>query len=362
MKDFTDYSLLNHNTFGIDARCRRYVEPETVDEARQFFSTCSRDGGDGSSPSESLLIIGGGSNLLFTRDYGGTVVRSGINGIHAFCLDVPLLVDGESAEDSLPSGNAPVYLRCGSGELLDDVVKYAVDHGLCGMENLSLIPGDVGASAVQNVGAYGAEAKDVIATIEAVETATGKDVVFAVENCGYGYRQSRFKSEWHGRYFITHVTYRLSRRFTPNLDYGNIRAELAKKSIETPTLRQLRDVIIDIRQAKLPDWHVEGNAGSFFMNPVVEREVYDRLQAQWADMPHYTIDEQHVKIPAGWLIEQCGWKGRTLGHAGVHERQALVLVNRGGATGGEIVALSDAIRRDVSAKFGIEIKPEVNIY
>ena len=254
-----------------------------------------------------------------------------------------------------------VFLKCGSGEVFDDVVAYAVEHGYHGAENLSIIPGEVGASAVQNIGAYGVEAKDIIYKVEAVEIATGKVVNFDNADCQYSYRQSKFKHEWRDKYLVTHVIYRLSKTFTPDLDYGNIRTSLAAKHIAEPTAQQLRDVIIEIRNAKLPDPKVEGNAGSFFMNPIVEKAKYDELAAQYPGMPHYTIDAEHEKIPAGWMIDQCGWKGKSLGRAGVHDKQALVLVNRGGATGEEIVKLCETIRKDVFEKFGIEIHPEVNV-
>ena len=238
----------------------------------------------------------------------------------------------------------------------------SVSNGWHGAENLSLIPGEVGASAIQNIGAYGAEAKDLIYKVEAVEIATGKVVEFGVDECAYSYRQSRFKHEWKNKYLITHVTYRFSRHYSPDLDYGNIRQALAAKGVEgMPSPELLRQTIIEIRQAKLPDPKVMGNAGSFFMNPIVGRDVYERLAAQYEAMPHYVVDADHIKIPAGWMIEQCGWKGKSLGRAGVHDRQALVLVNRGGATGNEVVALYEQIIKDVKKKFGIEIHPEVNV-
>ena len=333
MRDIKDYSLKAHNTFGIDAKCSRFLEYESVDEAMEVAKILRET-------AIPYIIIGGGSNLLLTKDYEGIVVHSAVKGHH-------------------PDNGC--RLVCGSGEVWDDVVAYCIAHGLYGMENLSLIPGDVGASAVQNIGAYGAEAKDLIAEVEAVEIVTGEVVVFRAEDCGYGYRQSKFKHEWKNKYLITHVTYQLSTLFDPRLDYGNIRAELERKGIQEPTAQQLRDTIIDIRNAKLPDPKVTGNAGSFFMNPIVSREKYESLASQYECMPHYDVDADHVKIPAGWMIDQCGWKGQSLGRAGVHDKQALVLVNRGGATGAEIVALSDAIRADVKAKFGIEIHPEVNI-
>ncbi|MBQ7471678.1 MAG: UDP-N-acetylmuramate dehydrogenase [Prevotella sp.] len=342
MKDYNHYDLLRHNTFGIAATCSRYLEYETVEEARQVASLLR-------TSKHPLLIIGGGSNLLLTCDFEGIVVRSGVKGI----VSLSPLQEESAKEEAL--------LRCGSGETWDDVVAFAVNNGFYGMENLSLIPGEVGASAVQNIGAYGAEVGDLIVSIEAVEIATGEAVTIRREECGYGYRQSRFKGEWKNRYLITHVTYRLSTTFEPRLDYGNIRAALAEQGIDTPSAVQLRQTIIDIRNAKLPDPKVQGNGGSFFMNPVVDRAKYEQLAALYPGMPHYMVDAEHEKIPAGWMIEQCGWKGRSLGRAGVHDRQALVLVNRGGATGQEVVTLCETIRRDVREKFGIDIHPEVNI-
>lgn len=350
MKDIRDYSLLAHNTFGIDAKCKRFLEYSSVEEAQQIVAGLT-------AADQPLLILGGGSNLLLTGDYQGTVLHSAIKGIE-------VLENGDLAaaehDDALLNPDW-VFLNCGSGEVFDDVVAYAVEHDFYGAENLSIIPGEVGASAIQNIGAYGVEAKDIIYKVEAVEIATGKLIVFDNQDCQYSYRQSKFKHEWRDKYLVTHVTYRLKKTYAPDLDYGNIRASLAAKNIERPTAQQLRDVIIEIRNAKLPDPKVQGNAGSFFMNPIVEKAKYDALSAQYPGMPHYTIDEEHEKIPAGWMIDQCGWKGKSLGRAGVHDKQALVLVNRGGATGEEIVNLCETIRKDVKQKFGIDIHPEVNV-
>lgn len=340
MKDFKNYSLLAHNTFGIEARCRRFLEYESVEEAQRIASLLTAD-------DLPLLIVGSGSNLLLTGDYPATVVHSGIKGIKV------VNPENGASED--------VFLECGSGEIFDDVVAYCVAHGYHGAENLSIIPGEVGASAVQNIGAYGVEAKDIIYKVEAVEIATGKIVVFDNAECAYSYRQSKFKHEWRDKYLVTHVVYRLSKTFVPDLDYGNIRSSLDAKGIAVPTAEQLRETIIEIRNAKLPDPKVEGNAGSFFMNPIVGKAKYDELAALYPGMPHYTIDADHEKIPAGWMIDQCGWKGRSLGKAGVHDKQALVLVNRGGAKGEDIVRLCETIQKDVLQKFGIEIHPEVNI-
>jgi UDP-N-acetylmuramate dehydrogenase len=332
MKDCKNYSLLAHNTFGIEAQCTRFLEYTDEKEALEVASILR-------ASSLPYIIIGGGSNLLLTRDFEGIVVHSACKGIRR--------------EEN--------RLICGSGEVFDDVVAESIKMGLYGAENLSLIPGDVGASAVQNIGAYGAEAKDLIRSIRAVEIATGNVCIIENAECEYGYRQSRFKQDWKNQYLIVSVEYQFSETFHPHLDYGNIRAELERQGIAEPTAQQLRQTIIDIRNAKLPDPKVQGNAGSFFMNPVVSREKFESLQAEYPQMPHYTIDAEHEKIPAGWMIDQCGWKGKSLGRAGVHDKQALVLVNRGGATGAEVVTLCRTIQEDVKRKFGIDIHPEVNI-
>ena len=327
------------NTFGIDACCSQLIEFSSVEQLLGQLTEIQEAKEQG-----NLLIVGRGSNLLPTSDYDGTVVRSRIQG-----------------HDIVSSDDNNVLVRCGSGETVDDVIQWAIDNHLYGLENLSYIPGEVGASAVQNIGAYGSEAKDFIDSIEAVEIMTGKTVVITNSECHYAYRYSRFKDEWKNRFIIISVTYKLSKTFFPHLDYGNICDSLSERGISEPTAQQLRDVIIDIRKSKLPDPQVEGNAGSFFMNPIVPMEKYVELAERYPGMPHYSVDESHEKIPAGWMIDQCGWKGRTVSNAGVHDRQALVLVNRGGASGSEIVHLCEMIQRDVKDKFGIEIRPEVNI-
>jgi len=327
-------SLLNHNTFGIDQGCNALYEPTSVEELRATLAMLCK---------EPLLVIGGGSNLLLTQDFEGNVLHPLIKGIEV------------SEKD------AYILMRCGAGEVWDEVVDYAVSHGYYDMENLSHIPGEVGASVVQNIGAYGMEVQDVVYKIEAVETETGKEVVITPEECDYAYRYSKFKGEWKGRYVVTYVTYKLSKNFTPRLGYGNLSAVLQQKGIENPTASDVRRAVIDIRKSKLPEPEIEGNAGSFFMNPVVDRDKFSELIEKYPNMPHYNVGDDKVKIPAGWMIEQCGWKGKSMGRAAVHDKQALVLVNKGGATGKEILALCDAIRSDVKSRFGIEIRPEVNI-
>ena len=333
MKLECNYSLLKHNTFGIDAKCQRFIEYTSVEDAQQIVRSLKEE-------DYPLLILGGGSNLLLTDDYKGTVLHSGISFIEQ--------LDEER-------------VRCGSAYVWDDFVEYCVSHELYGAENLSIIPGECGASAVQNVGAYGVEVKDLIEEVEAVEIATGEVHHFTKDDCEYSYRQSRFKHEWRNKYLITSVTYRLSKTYHPKLDYGNIRTALTEQGIENPTAAELRQTITDIRNAKLPDPKIIGNAGSFFMNPIVPKAKYEELAALYEHLPHYTIDDDYEKIPAGWMIEQCGWKGKALGPAGIYDKQALVLVNLGGATGADIVRLYKTIQHDVKEKFGIEIHPEVNI-
>ncbi len=342
MKEYKDYSLLNHNTFGMDVKAKRYVEYDSEEELKNLIPTLDGE----------VLHIGGGSNLLFKGNFEGTILHSAICGIEEL----------STVNCQLSTVKGEVLVRVGAGEVWDDFVAWAVERGLGGVENLSLIPGEVGASAVQNIGAYGVEAKDVIAMVEAVDLQSGEKRIFAPQECDYSYRQSIFKKQLKGRYAITYVTYRLQKTPQLKLDYGNLRTVLTNQSTVNSQLsiRQVRQAIIDIRNAKLPDPKVQGNAGSFFMNPVVSREKFLSLQKDYPQMPYYEV-EGGVKIPAGWMIDQCGWKGKALGRAGVHDKQALVLVNLGGATSEEIITLCNTICKDVYEKFGIDIHPEVNL-
>lgn len=326
------YSLLSHNTFGIDVSADRFLEYASVDELKAFIAQ-----GAITTP---FLHIGGGSNLLFTKDYAGLILHSRVEGIE--------IVDEDEQS---------VSVRVGAGIVWDDFVAYCVEHGWYGAENLSLIPGEVGASAVQNIGAYGVEVKDLITAVETVNI-QGQERVYSVEDCEYAYRSSIFKRTENKSVFVTHVCFQLSKEEHYTLDYGTIRQELEK--YPTLTLPIVRKVIIDIRESKLPDPKVAGNAGSFFMNPIVPKEKLQALQQEYPRIPYYEMGDGQVKIPAGWMIDQCGWKGRALGPAAVHDKQALVLVNCGGAKGSDIIALSDAVRASVREKFGIDIHPEVN--
>ena len=335
MNIYNNHSLLPYHTFGMDVKTSVFIEYTSVDELKQILQQKNLS-------DKKWLHIGGGSNLLFTGDYEGVILHSAIKGTEI------VYEDDES-----------VHVRVGAGEVWDDFVAYTVNQDWYGAENLSLIPGEVGASAVQNIGAYGMEAKDLIVKVEALEVTTGNDSVFTNTECRYAYRESIFKKEWKGRYIITYVTYRLSKTPQFHLEYGNVKGELEKQGCEL-TLKNVRDVIIRIREAKLPDPKVQGNAGSFFMNPVIPRMQYESLLAKYPEMPHYKVDEEWVKVPAAWMIDRCGWKGRRMGNAGVHDKQALVLVNCGGATGQEIITLSQHIQQSVYESFGIAIVPEVN--
>lgn len=335
MKEIKNYSLLSHNTFGMNVKASLFVEYDSVEELKFFLSTKNCSDGQ-------WLHIGSGSNLLFRGDYAGTILHSAIRGYEV-----------------LSENEKEVEIRVGAGEVWDDFVAYTVKNNWYGAENLSLIPGEVGASAVQNIGAYGAEAKDLILRVETLEVATANERMFTNEACHYAYRESIFKKELRGKYIVTYVIFRLSKLPIFNLEYGNVSGELEKRGCEV-TLQNVRDTIIAVRQAKLPDPQVQGNAGSFFMNPVVPRPQYEALQQQYPDMPHYDLDTERVKIPAAWMIDRCGWKGKQMGRAGVHTKQALVLVNCGGATGDEVIALATQIQNSVYQKFGIRISPEVN--
>ena len=315
----------------MDVKADCIAEWSSPDELRTLLGTVERP----------YLLVGGGSNLLFTGDFKGTILQSRIETI-----------------DIVKESQDSVLVRVGAGVVWDDFVAYAVLQGWWGVENLSAIPGHVGASAVQNIGAYGVEAKDVIETVQTICLDNGKAREFSNADCRYAYRQSIFKNELKGQYAVTYVQFRLSRKPQPKLGYGALEAQV--KALGEPTLENIRNAVITIRDGKLPDPKVLGNAGSFFMNPVIPSAQFDALKQQYPDIPSYPAQEGMVKVPAGWLIEQAGWKGRSLGPAAVYDRQALVLVNKGGATGADIIRLADTIIGDVKQKFGITLSTEVN--
>lgn len=324
-------SLAQHNTFHLPVKTRWFMEYENEEDLGkilrdEYFQECLS------------IHIGQGSNLLFLNDYNGIVLHSRIGGIEITSED----------EES-------VILRVGAGCVWDEVVAYAVSQGWYGIENLSAIPGEMGAAAVQNIGAYGVELKDVVESVEAYNQLTFEKQIYPAEACGYGYRESRFKNPHEDPHIITQVNLRLSKRPHFTLEYGQLRERVGEK----PTLEGVREAVIAIRREKLPDPAVLGNAGSYFKNPVVGAEQFRQLQTQYPAMPSYPAEEGKVKIPAGWLIEQCGYKGKREGEVGVYEKQALVLVNYGGATGDEIALLAESIRTAVQERFGIELMPEV---
>lgn len=325
-----DFQLRPYNTFGIEARAAEFIDYTDARDLSDIFPLAGV---------ARWLHIGGGSNLLFTRDYDGLVLHSSATGVEMV------------AED-----DETVDVRACAGLGWDDFVSMCVGRGWTGAENLSLIPGEVGASAVQNIGAYGVEACDLIRCVETFDTENRCHRTFEASECGYSYRDSRFKHE--KQYIVTHVTYRLSKRFKPDLSYGNLSSIFVGQE-DRLTPAALREAVIGIRRAKLPDPEVTGNAGSFFMNPVVSEDKYRQLLSVYPSMPAYKV-AGGVKLPAGWLIDRCGWKGRSLGRAGVHPKQALVLVNLGGATAEDIMRLAATIEADVADKFGVAIKPEVN--
>ena len=330
MKVFPDYDLRANNTFGVPARCACFREYASEAELCEIIVSLSQ------LTPRPLLHIGGGSNLLFTGDFSGDILHSAIKG--------RTLV----AEDEMS-----VFIRVGAAECWDDIVAWSLQAGYYGLENLSLIPGEVGASAVQNIGAYGSE-------VWAVDLQTGQSRTFKAQECKPSYRSTMFKSEWKDKYAITYVTYHLHKTFKPNLSYAAVKNELAARNVDTDQLTAalLREIIIEIRSAKLPDPQKIGNAGSFFMNPVVTQAHFERLRAVYPSIPHYILPNG-VKIPAAWLIETAGWKGKTLGQAGVYAQQALILVNLGHAKGQDIKHLAEAIQQSVKEKFDISLKPEV---
>ena len=327
-------SLLSYNTFGIDAKADYFIEYSSVEELQTALKSEI-------VKSNRLLHIGGGSNLLFMKDFNGVILHSAINFIKKVSEDADT-----------------VMLEAGAVVNWDDFVAYTVENCWGGVENLSLIPGEVGASAVQNIGAYGVEVQDVITEVNAVEIETGELKIFSVDDCQYGYRESIFKKELKGKYIITSVVFKLQKQPEFKLNYQHLEAEVLKNG--DINLQNIRQTIIAVRESKLPDPKIFGNAGSFFMNPVISKAHFNELLAQYPQMPHYFVSETEEKVPAGWLIDQCGWKGKQIGNAGVHDKQALVLVNKGGATGAEIVYLAEQIQASVKSKFGIELRAEVN--
>jgi len=329
-------SLMPYNTFGIDVSAATFAEFHSIQALIDLLPTIR---------STETIISGGGSNMLFTKNFDGFFAKNCLTGIKEI----------ERTDES-------IILEAGAGEVWHDFVLYCVDHGYGGLENLSLIPGCVGASPMQNIGAYGTEIKDTFEYLDALEISSGTMKRFYLNDCAFGYRESVFKRELKNQFIICSVAFRLSLNPTVNTSYGVIEAELTAMGIETPSIKDVSNAVIRIRQSKLPDPKQLGNAGSFFKNPVVSKDILTSIQRSYENVPSYPANDSMVKLAAGWLIEKAGWKGKRIGQVGVHERQALVLVNYGGGTGAEVYNLSEQIIKDINKKFGVCLEREVNIY
>ena len=329
-------SLKPYNTFGIDVLARYYAAFTSVNELEELFA----------APHQPLpfFVLGGGSNVLFTKDFGGVVLQNKITGIQLTGQDENFY-----------------YIQAAAGENWHQLVMYCVANNYAGMENLSLIPGSVGASPIQNIGAYGVELKDVFYELQAYDIRQKNIVTFSKGDCRFGYRDSIFKREGKGKFIILHVTFRLPKHPVYNIEYGAIQQELEKMKIDRLSVAAVSEAVIRIRRSKLPDPAVIGNAGSFFKNPTVDNGKYEELKVKYPTMPGYVTDDNHTKLAAGWLIEQCGWKGYRKGDAGCYNKQALVLVNYGNATGADIYHLSEQVIQSVEKTFGIWLEREVNI-
>ena len=334
MKIEKNVSLKPYNTFGIDVRAEHLVKVRSADDFVEALGSRLRP----------MFILGGGSNLLFTKNIKGLVIKNEIKGI--------------KVERSFKHC---VHVSVGGGENWHEFVLWCIKKSMGGVENLSLIPGTVGAAPIQNIGAYGVELEEVFVKLEAIELKTGRKRIFWKKDCGFGYRDSIFKKEAKGKFFITKVFLRLTKKPKLNLSYGAIQATLKANGVRKPTIRKVSDAVIQIRNSKLPDPAKIGNSGSFFKNPEVSKSKFKKLQNRFPNIVFYELSSGKVKIPAGWLIEQCGWKGKRVGQTGTHKNQALVLVNHGKATGKEVFQLAKRIMKSVEKKFGIKLTPEVNI-
>lgn len=336
IRSFTNYPLSKNHTFGTNAFARHYFEFTETDDLKGFLETTME------WKTLPKLIMGGGSNLLFVKNFQGLIINPNIPGIKIVHED-----------------RNNIWLEVGAGVVWDDLVEYAVFNWWGGIENLSLIPGKVGAAAVQNIGAYGMEIQNRIESVTGIDLETQTEYSMEALDCKFAYRDSIFKNHLKDRFIITSVSFKLDKFPEFILNYGDLKAETEK--LGAINLRTIRKAVIGIRESKLPDPKVYGNAGSFFKNPIIESSLAELLLATYPNMPHYPAPEGQTKLAAGWLIEQCGWKGFRRGDAGVHEKQALVLVNYGDATGKEIYDLSEEIKQSIQEKFGVELEREVNV-
>jgi UDP-N-acetylmuramate dehydrogenase len=331
-----NFSLKKYNTFGIEAKAKQFVAVHSIEDLNTILKE---------HQSEPKFILGGGSNMLLTQDIQALVIHIDLKG-----------------KKVLKEDDDFVWVESQAGENWHEFVLWTIDQNFGGLENMSLIPGNVGTTPVQNIGAYGTEIKDTFVSCEAMTIATQVMKTFTKEDCHFGYRESIFKQEAKDQFIITSVVFKLTKRnHKINTSYGDIIKELEKQNVTTPTLKDVSNAVIAIRQSKLPDPAALGNSGSFFKNPIIPKEQYEKVHALHPEMPHYIVSETEVKVPAGWLIEKAGFKGKRFGDAGIHKNQALVLVNYGNATGQEILAVSRNIQSTVLKEFGIAIEAEVNI-
>jgi UDP-N-acetylmuramate dehydrogenase len=337
MQIHQNYSLKKHNTFGLDVLCKHYAEVENENEIKQLLSEIQ-------FKDVSKLIIGSGSNILFTKDFDGLVINQISNKIRVVSED-----------------DKYAFVSAEAGAMWHELVLLCINKNLGGIENLSLIPGKVGAAPIQNIGAYGQELKDVFHSLKGIYLNDLIEMNFNNTECEFGYRDSIFKKELKNIFVITEVTVQLNKNPKLNTSYGAVEEELAKLKKDNLSVKDVSDIVCKIRMSKLPDPQVLGNAGSFFKNPEVSIEEYDLLTSKFDDLPAYKISEEHMKIPAGWLIEKCGFKGKKFGNVGVHEKQALVIVNYGNGKPEEILELKNKIKEEVQLKFSIELQEEVNI-
>lgn len=331
-------SLLPFNTFGMDVKAKWFFSITSQTALIEFLAD------NGFLKNKQKMILGGGSNVLFTQDFDGVILHNQILG-----------------KEIVKEDDEHVWVKVGAGENWHEWVMYCLQNNWGGIENLSLIPGSVGASPIQNIGAYGVELKDVFHSLEAIQMDTAQVHTFEKEACQFGYRDSIFKRHAKGKFFICSVTFKLNKKHQLHTGYGAIRSELERMVVSDPGIQDISQAVIQIRQSKLPDPAKIGNGGSFFKNPVVEKALFESIQKQYPNMPHYPQPDGREKLAAGWLIEQAGWKGKRFGNYGVHERQALVLVNYGGANGADIVSMSKKIQADVSHQFGVTLEPEINL-
>jgi len=338
MQFLSKYSLKKYHTFGTDVYTKYFTE---INSVAQFKNLLQED----IYKNNSLLILGGGSNLLFTKNYDGLVIKNNLHGV-----------------DVVKQDENHVWVKAAAGENWHQFVLWCVNHNYGGIENLSLIPGCVGASPMQNIGAYGVEIKDVCDTVNAIDVQTGEEITFTNANCKFGYRESIFKHIYKNKYLITSVVFKLNKKPVFNTSYGAIEQELKTMGVTQPSVKAISDAVINIRSSKLPDPAKIGNAGSFFKNPEVSKQKHDELKQQHPNLVAYALDNGNYKLAAGWLIEQCGFKGKRFGDAGVHVNQALVLVNYGTANGSEIYNLSQQILDAVNNAYGVTLEREVNIY